>query len=72
MTSPVSRGFHRLSRPADAEAGKLPPVYVRGPGAVVRCRRCTSVLMVIARVRRLNCVDLSGLAALEATRAPND
>ena len=27
-------------------------VYVRGPGTVVRCRRCTSVLMVIARVRR--------------------
>jgi DMSO/TMAO reductase YedYZ molybdopterin-dependent catalytic subunit len=25
MTSPVSRGFHRLSRPAGAEAGKLPP-----------------------------------------------
>lgn len=41
-------------------------VYVRGPGTVVRCRRCTSVLMVIARVRGLNCVDLSGLAALEA------
>ena len=25
MTSPVSRGFHRRSRPAGAEAGKLPP-----------------------------------------------
>jgi DMSO/TMAO reductase YedYZ molybdopterin-dependent catalytic subunit len=25
MTSPVSRSFHRLSRPTDAEAGKLPP-----------------------------------------------
>ena len=25
MTSPVSRGFHRLSRPAGAEGGKLPP-----------------------------------------------
>ena len=25
MTSPVSRGFHRLSRPVGAEAGKLPP-----------------------------------------------
>ena len=41
-------------------------VYVRGPGTVVRCRRCTSVLMVIAQVRGMNCVDLSGLAALEA------
>jgi len=25
MTSPVSRGFHRLSRPAGVEGGKLPP-----------------------------------------------
>ena len=25
MTSPVSRGFHRLRRPGDTEAGKLPP-----------------------------------------------
>jgi DMSO/TMAO reductase YedYZ molybdopterin-dependent catalytic subunit len=25
MTSPVSRGFHRLRRPDDAQAGKLPP-----------------------------------------------
>lgn len=41
-------------------------VYLRGPGTVVRCRRCTSVLMVIARIRGLNCVDLGGLAALEA------
>ncbi len=41
-------------------------VYVRGPGTVVRCRRCTSVLMVVARIRGLNCVDLSGVAALEA------
>jgi hypothetical protein len=41
-------------------------VYVRGPGTVVRCRRCTSELMVVAQVRGLNCVDLSGLAALEA------
>jgi hypothetical protein len=39
-------------------------VYLRGPGTVVRCRRCTSILMVISRVRGLNCVDLSGLAAL--------
>jgi hypothetical protein len=44
-------------------------VYVRGPGTVVRCRSCTSVLMVIARVRALNCVDLSGLAALDVPPA---
>jgi hypothetical protein len=47
-------------------------VYVRGPGTVVRCRRCSTVLMVIARVRGLNCVDLSGLAALDANQGPND
>jgi hypothetical protein len=40
-------------------------VYLRGPGTVVRCRRCTSVLMVISRVRGRNCVDLSGLDALQ-------
>lgn len=41
-------------------------VYLRSPGTVVRCPRCTSVLMVISRVRGLNCVDLSGLLALQA------
>jgi hypothetical protein len=40
-------------------------VYLRGPGTVVRCRSCTSVLMVISRVRGLNCIDLSGLKALQ-------
>jgi hypothetical protein len=44
-------------------------VYLRGPGTVVRCRRCTSILMVITRVRGMNCVDLSGLAALHARSA---
>jgi hypothetical protein len=42
-------------------------VYLRGPGTVVRCRRCTGVLMVITRVRGLTCVDLSGIEALHAT-----
>jgi Family of unknown function (DUF6510) len=44
-------------------------VYLRGPGTVVRCRSCTSVLMVISRVRGLNCVDLSGLEALRVRAA---
>jgi Family of unknown function (DUF6510) len=39
-------------------------VYLRGPGTVVRCRSCTSALMVITRVHGLNCVDLSGIQAL--------
>jgi Family of unknown function (DUF6510) len=41
-------------------------VYARGPGTVIRCRRCTGVLMVVTQVRGVNCVDLSGLASLEA------
>ena len=44
-------------------------VYLGGPGTVVRCRRCTSVLMVISQVRGLNCVDLSGLEALQVKAA---
>jgi DNA-directed RNA polymerase subunit RPC12/RpoP len=40
-------------------------VYLDAPGTVVRCRNCSSVLMVFARVRERNCVDLRGLAALE-------
>jgi hypothetical protein len=36
-------------------------VYLRGPGSVVRCRACTSVLMVISQIRGLNCVDLRGV-----------
>jgi Family of unknown function (DUF6510) len=41
-------------------------VYLRGPGTVVRCKNCTSLLMVITQVHGLNCVDLEGLAALDA------
>ena len=41
-------------------------VYLRAPGTVVRCRTCGNVLMVFAEVHGRNCVDLRGLAALEA------
>ena len=41
-------------------------VYLRAPGTVARCRTCGSVLMVFVHVRAMNCVDLRGLAALEA------
>lgn len=41
-------------------------IYLDAPGTVARCRNCMSILMVFARVRNLMCVDLSGLAALEA------
>jgi hypothetical protein len=41
-------------------------VYVRAPGTVMRCRSCTSVLVVVVRKQEMNCVDMSGVAALEA------
>jgi hypothetical protein len=55
-----------------ATCGAVGPVaatitYLRGPGSVVRCRSCSSILMVISQVRGMNCVDLFGLSAL--TRA---
>jgi hypothetical protein len=40
-------------------------VYLRGPGTVARCRHCAAVLMVIAEVRGVACVDMRGLEALE-------
>jgi hypothetical protein len=42
--------------------------YVRAPGTVVRCRTCASVLIVLAEVRGITCVDLSGLATLDPAR----
>jgi len=40
-------------------------VFLRGPGTVVRCRTCSGMLMVISRIRGMNCVDLGGLTALD-------
>jgi Family of unknown function (DUF6510) len=40
-------------------------VYLRGPGVVVRCRTCDSVVMVLVEVGEITCVDLRGLAALD-------
>src|SRR4051794_16617696 len=40
-------------------------VYLRGPGTVVRCRHCATVVMVIVDSRGVSCVDLHGLEALE-------
>jgi hypothetical protein len=42
-------------------------VFLRAPGTVVRCRACSSILMVVVKHHQLNCVDLCGLAALEPT-----
>ncbi len=43
-------------------------VYLRGPGTVVRCPRCNSILMVLVEAYRVTCVDLRGLAALQPVR----
>jgi hypothetical protein len=40
-------------------------VYLRAPGTVVRCHNCLGLLMVVTRIREMNCVDLRGLARLE-------
>jgi hypothetical protein len=41
-------------------------VYVRAPGTVIRCRTCISVLAVVVCKQEMNCVDMSGVAALQA------
>lgn len=37
-------------------------VYPRLPGTVIRCRYCTSLLMVLTQVRGMYCVDARGIA----------
>jgi hypothetical protein len=44
-------------------------VYLRAPGTVVRCRTCGSVLMIIAQIRGMSCVDLGGMTALDTGQA---
>jgi Family of unknown function (DUF6510) len=44
-------------------------VYLQAPGTVVRCRSCSSVVMVFVEVRGITCVDLRGLASLERPAA---
>jgi hypothetical protein len=39
-------------------------VYRQAPGTVVRCRTCSSVLMVFVKVHGVTGIDLSGLASL--------
>ena len=41
-------------------------VYLRAPGTVARCRTCGSVVMVVVQARGVSCVDLRGLARLDA------
>jgi hypothetical protein len=51
---------------AVSEVAEL-PVYQPRLGTVVRCRGCSSVLMVFVQVRGVTCVDLNGLASLTAS-----
>jgi ribosomal protein S27E len=39
---------------------------MRAPGTVVRCRSCENVLMVFVERSEVVCVDLGGLAKLQA------
>ncbi|MGH2771652.1 MAG: DUF6510 family protein [Actinomycetota bacterium] len=39
-------------------------VYLRGPGTVIRCPACESVLMKITEARGVYCLDMSGVSAL--------
>ena len=43
--------------------------FVEGPGAVLRCRSCTGLMIVVVSVRGRACVDLQGLAAFELREA---
>jgi Family of unknown function (DUF6510) len=40
-------------------------VYLNAMGTVVRCRTCTAILLVVIRRDQVNCIDLTGLTALE-------
>jgi hypothetical protein len=40
-------------------------VYVRGPGTIVRCKSCTSIVLVLVEIRGCTCVDLLGLAEID-------
>ena len=39
-------------------------VYLRAPGTVLRCRRCSAALLVVVERAGIACVDSSGVAAL--------
>jgi Family of unknown function (DUF6510) len=45
-------------------------VYRQAPGTVVRCRTCSSVLMVFVKAHGVTGVDLSGLASLSQPDRP--
>jgi len=44
-------------------------VYQQAPGTVVRCRTCSSILMVFVKAHGVICVDVAGLASLSQAEA---
>ena len=40
-------------------------LYMGGPGAVIRCHTCASVLMVVTKIRGMHCLDLMGIGAMD-------
>ena len=58
-----------------ASCGAVAPIgesdlYLGGPGTVIRCRHCTSVLIVITQIRGVHCVDLMGMRELDTEGTP--
>ena len=58
-----------------ASCGAVAPIgesdlYLGGPGTVIRCRHCTSVLIVITQIRGMHCVDLMGMRELDTEGTP--
>ena len=47
-------------------------VYLGGPGVVVRCRVCHSIVIVLVEVRQMMCVDICGLNKLEVPLRGSD
>jgi uncharacterized protein DUF6510 len=62
MTTVVGTCDHCGASAAMAEA----VVYLRAPGTVARCRSCDSVMLVVVRRETVSCVDLRGLARMDA------
>ena len=52
-----------------ASCGAVAPIgesglYTGGPGTVIRCRSCDSVLIVVTQVRGMYCMDLMGIGSM--------
>jgi len=65
MTSAMGTCVYCGNRASMAET----VVYLRAPGYIARCRVCNGVLMVVVRRQETKCVDLRGLAFLQAAES---